>query len=158
MSKQLIKIILFGALSLSLSTMYSQINKSKDYSILYIDLNDRALESYQINKDTTIASFSIYIAKYESKKAREKAKKQYDFEIKNIKNYKGDPDNISLPNFSISFYAYNIIPERLKTLKGVNYTTIEDFRKKNYKTMSPTYIIHRLNDGTYLKWKTYTIE
>lgn len=158
MSKQLIKIILVVVLGFSLSTMYSQINKSKDYSILYIDLNDKALESYHINIDTTTASFSIYFEKYESKKAREKARKQYYSELKNIKSYKGDPDKISLPDFSINFYVFDRIPERLKTLERVNYITINDFRSNGYKIMSPTYIVHKLKNGTYLKWKAYTIE
>ena len=50
------------------------------------------------------------------------------------------------------------LSERLKTLKGVNYITIDDFRKNGHKRMSPTYIIHKLKDGTYLKWETNTLE
>jgi hypothetical protein len=151
MSKEIIKIILFVVLGLSFSTMYSQIKKNKNYSILYIDFNDKALESHHINVDTTTASFSIYIEKYETKKAREKANYEYNHRI-------GNPDSSGPPTFSIGLYAFNSSPERLKTLKGVNYITIDDFRKNGYKTMSPTYIIHKLKDGTYLQWKTYTIE
>lgn len=146
-----IKRILFVVLGLHLSTMYCQIKKSKDYSLLYIDFKDKELESHHINADTTTASFSVYIEKYETKKARDKANYEYNHRV-------GDPDSSGPPTFSINLYAFNSSPERLKTLKGVNYITIDDFRKNGHKRMSPTYIIHKLKDGTYLKWKTYTIE
>jgi hypothetical protein len=124
--------------------MYSQIKNCKDYSVIYIDLNNKTIRNYSIDRDTLGCYFSIYIYGYESKEVREKANYNYNHRI-------GDPDNSGPPTFSIGFYTFNTRPERLKTLKGVNYITLDDFRKNNYKTMSPTYIIHKLKDGTYLK-------
>lgn len=143
--------IIFLTVGLCLSTMYCQIKTSKDYSIIYIDLKDKIVRKYSIDRDTLGSYFSIYIHGYGSRKVRDKANYEYNHRI-------GDPDSSGPPTFSIGFYAFNTRPERLKTLKGVNYVTIDEFRKNGYKTMSPTYIIHKLKDGTYLKWKTYTIE
>jgi hypothetical protein len=130
---------------------FSQNKKECNYVTIYIDLKSKAIETYSINKDSTKAHFSIYIEKYQYQKDREKARKEF-------KNRKGDPDLRWLPDFSIVFYDFNKKPERLKSLDGIKFITIKEFRKNNYKTTSPTFIIHKLKDGTYLRWKTYTME
>jgi hypothetical protein len=141
-------------LTLFISSFYlsfAQVKKERNYITIYIDLKDKAVRSYSIYKDTMGASFSIYIEKYESKKERDKAIQKY-------KNRIGDPDSVGLPSFSFAFYVFNRKPEKLKSLDGIKYITIKEFRKNNYKTTSPTFIIHKLKDGTYLRWKTYTME
>jgi hypothetical protein len=149
------KIIKTVALLFSLSSflgIFAQNPKNSDPITIFLDLKDKSLESYSINKDTTVCRFSIYKKEYESKKARNKAQKEYDNRI-------GDPNSAGMVRFSIALYAFNRKPERLESLEGINYITIKQFREEyDYITTSPTYIIHKLKDGTYLKWKTYTME
>lgn len=132
--------------------IFSQEKKDRDcVATIFIDLKDKALRSHSIDEDTLGAYFSIYIEKYEAKIERDKAIQKY-------KNQLGDPNSGGLPDFSIGLYIFNKKPERLKSLDGIKYITIKEFRKNNYKTTSPTYIIHKLKNGTYLKWKAYTME
>jgi hypothetical protein len=144
--KKIILILFISSFCLS----FAQVKKERTYLTIYIDLKDESVESYNINKDSCKAHFSIYFEKYEYEKDREKARKEF-------KNRKGDPDLRWLPDFSFVFYVFNQKPERLKSLDGIKYITIKEFRKNNYKITSPTYIIHKLKEGTYLRWKTITL-
>lgn len=144
----LVMFISFSALS------FSQQQEKKTFVTIYInDLKDKALEGFSISKDTTTAHFSIYAKGFESKTNREKAIKEY---------YEGPENSNGEPTFIITFYAISsgpiFKPKRLKSLKGIKFITLKEFRDKNYPESYPTYIIHKLKDGTYLKWETNTIE
>ena len=117
---------------------------------IFLDINDKALKEYYIDKDTTTAFFNIHIIEYQTKKSRDKAMNEH---YKNLI----EENSAGLPRFSIGFYVFDIKPEKLKSLDCIDYISVKQFRENNYKTTSPTYIIHKLKDGTYLKWKTYTM-
>lgn len=149
MSK-IVKQTLFIIFIFSFYLSFSQEQNEPKSVIIYINLKDKALESYTIDKDTTGASFSVYLKGYESKKKRENALKRYN-------NLIGDPSSESFPVFSIAFYVFSRKPERIKSLAGVEYITLKEFRDSNYPETSPTYIIHKLKDGTFLKWEAHTM-
>lgn len=137
---------------------FSQVDKKQNDLIVYLDLKNKAVRQYTIDKDTASAHFSIYIKKYESKKERNKATKIYNERIKNIRTSGENPSEVRLPDFSIGFYAYNRKPEKIKSLKGIKFISIKQFQDSIYYATEPTYIIHKLKDGTYLKWKTYVMD
>ena len=138
--------------------MFSQEHNEYNRSSIYINLNDKTIEKYSINKDTTSASFSIYYKKYESRKERDKAIKIYNSRVKNIRTSGENPSEVVLPNFSISFLVFNEKPEKLKSLQGIDFITLKQFRDNNYVTSNPTYIIHKLKNGTYLRWLAITMD
>lgn len=125
--------------------------------VVLLDLKSKAVREYTIDKDTAGAHFSIYIKKYESKKERDKATEIYNNRIKNRLTSGENPSEVMIPDFSVGLYAFSRKPEKLKSLKGVKFITIKQFQDSIYSTTAPTYIIHKLKDGTYLKWKTYTM-
>ncbi|WP_123923561.1 hypothetical protein [Flavobacterium tructae] len=133
------------------NALIAQEKKGNKLITLYLDLKDKSLREYSINKDTTGASFSIYIKKYESKKERERVTEKY-------RNQIDDPDSIGLPSFSVGLYVLNEKPKRIKSLKGIEFINIKQFQKNGYITSNPTYIIHRLKDGTYLQWSATAYE
>ena len=142
----------------SIKIMFSQEHNEYKRNSIYLNLNDQALESYKIDKDTLNAHFSIYYKKYDSKKEREIVTKIYATKLKNIKTSGENPSEVIPPNFSIVFYVSNRKPEKLKSLKGVKFITIKQFQDSLYFARDPTYIIHKLKDGTYLKWKTSILD
>jgi hypothetical protein len=128
---------------------FAQESKNKKTTI-FVDLNDQITGKYSFNNDTTSASFVIYIKKYQTKEARDKATAaHYNDPI--------DRNSVGIPSFSLNLYSFNTKPTRLKTLECTKYITIKQFTNKGYKTTNPTYVIHQLKDGTYLKWKTFTL-
>ncbi|MEO8237609.1 MAG: hypothetical protein ABI576_05820 [Flavobacterium sp.] len=142
----------------SIKMMFSQEHSDYKRNSIYLNLNDKALENYNIDKDTMNAHFSIYYKKYESKKEREIVAKVYNTKLKNIRTSGENPSEVILPNFSIVFYVSNRKPEKLQSLKGIKFITLKQFRDNNYVTSNPTYIIHKLKDGTYLRWLAITID
>ena len=137
---------------------FSQTIKKRNDQVVLLDLKSKAVREYTFDKDTMNAHFSIYIKKYESKKERDKAIKIYNEKVKNIKTSGENPSELRLPDFSVGLYAYNRKPEKLKSLKGVKFITIKQFQDSLYFARDPTYIIHKLKDGTYLKWKTSILD
>lgn len=137
---------------------FSQVEKKRNDFIVFLDLKSKALREYTISKDTANAHFSIYIKKYESKKERDKETEIYNNRVKNIRTSGENPSEVRLPDFSIGFYTWDSKPEKLKSLKGIKYITIRQFQDSIFFATNPTYIIYKLKDGTYLKWKTTTME
>lgn len=145
----IIKNIILSLSLLLYSVFYAQESKNQKTTIL-VDLNDQITGKYSFNNDTTSASFVIYIKKYQTKEARDKATAaHYNDPI--------DRNSVGIPSFSLNLYSFNTKPTRLKTLECTKYITIKQFTNKGYKTTNPTYVIHQLKDGTYLKWKTNTL-
>ncbi|RKS15788.1 hypothetical protein [Flavobacterium sp. 120] len=140
--------ILFLSLTLCFFA-YAQESKNQKTTI-FVDFNDQKTGEYSINNDTTSASFVIYIEKYQTKEARDKATTTYY-------NDPIDRNSVGIPSFSVNLYSFNSKPTKLKYLDCIKYMTVNQFIKKGYKTTSPTYVIHKLKDGTYLKWKTFTM-
>ncbi|MFW0737872.1 hypothetical protein [Flavobacterium sp. T12S277] len=155
MSKIKLIIVIF---IFSIKIMFSQGHNEYNRNSIYLDLKDKALESYEIDKDTMNAHFSVYFKKYQSKKERDKATEIYKDMVKNIRTSKINPSEVRLPTFSISFLVYNEKPEKLKSLKGIKFITLKQFRDNDYRTSNPTYIIHKLKDGTYLRWLAITMD
>ncbi|OHT47042.1 hypothetical protein [Flavobacterium tructae] len=137
---------------------FSQGEKKRNSKIVFLDLKSKAVKEYTIDKDTMKARFSIYVKKYESKEERDKATEVYKDMVKNIRTSGINPSEVRLPTFSIGFYSWGGKPEKLKSLKGIKFITIKQFQDSIYFVKDPSYIIHQLKDGTYLKWKTYTME
>lgn len=131
------------------SISFAQELKQEKTTIL-LDLNDKITGKYGFNNDTTAATFAIYFEKYQTKKARDKATKDHY-------NDPRDRNSAGLPNFSVNLSVFGLKPEKLKSLDCIKYITVKQFRESGYKTTAPTYIIHKLKDGTYLRWKTYTL-
>lgn len=156
----IIKNIFFAILLISFSGIHSQPKKDLNNKpiTIYIDLKDKLIEEYSINKDTTSASFSIYYKKYESKTERDKVRKKYKYLRSNPNKISGDPDKVVIPDFSVSLYSIGRKPERLNSLSKIQYITTRQFVDNNSKITAPTYIIHKLENGTYLKWETYTMD
>jgi K+ transporter len=65
----------------SINMIFSQENNEFKRNSIYLNLNDKALESYKIDKDTMNAHFSIYLKKYDSKKERDIVTKIYDTKV-----------------------------------------------------------------------------
>lgn len=137
---------------------FSQVEKKRNDMVVFLDLKSKALREYTIDKDTTGVHFSIYVRKYQSKKERDKATKIYNERIKNIRTSGENPSEVRLPDFSVGFYVYSRKPEKLRSLKGVKFMSISQFQDSIYVATEPTYIIHQIKDGTYLKWDTYTVD
>jgi hypothetical protein len=135
---------------LSFSCISFSQDTGKQKTTIYLDFNDKALKEYYIDKDTTSAFFNIYIERYQTKEARDKVTNEYY-------NDPRDRNSVGIPSFSIGFYVFDLKPEKLKSLDCIKYITVKQFRENGYKTTSPTYVIHKLKDGIYLKWKTYTL-
>lgn len=143
--KKIIFIVFINSFYLSFSQ-----NDGRKLITIYIDnLKDKALESYSVNMDSTSAHFSIYMKGFESKVKRERVIREY---------YKGPKNSNGEPTFVFTFTAFLfkpvMKPERIKSLNGIKYITVKEFRNSNYPVSSPTYIIHKLKDGSYLRWKT----
>lgn len=152
-----IKLIIIVSI-FSIRIMFSQDHNEYKRNSIYLDLNDRALESYKIDKDTMNAHFSVYFKKYQSKKERDKANEVYKDMVKNIRTSGVNPDKVRLPTFSTTFYVFNRKPEKLKSLRGIKFVTLKQFQDNNYRTSNPTYIIHKLKDGSYLRWLAITMD
>lgn len=124
----------------------------KQSTTVLINLHDKSVAHYSINKSMTKAQFSFYLKGYETKIAREEG-------IKKSKN--GLVTSLGVPTFIITLYSSTVFspkaikPEKLKTLEGINYITLKEFQNNNYQCTDNVYIIHKLHDGTYLKWKMY---
>lgn len=52
---------------------FSQVVKKRSAIVIFLDLKDKAIKEYTIDKDTLNAFFNIYIEKYQSQKERDKA-------------------------------------------------------------------------------------
>ena len=153
-----ILIFLISSFCFNLSLSQEKRENLNSYTAIFINLNDKAIGKYYISTDTTSASFSIYYKKYESKKERDKAIKIYNSRVKNIRTSGENPSEVVLPNFSISFLVFNEKPEKLKSLQGIDFITLKQFRDNNYVTSNPTYIIHKLKNGIYLRWLAITMD
>ena len=137
---------------------FSQLIKKPSDIVVYIDLKDKLLKEYSIDKDTMNASFSIYYKKYESKIERDKATEIYNDRVKNRRTSGENPSEVRLPDFSFVLYTFNAKPKRLKSLKGVKFITIKEFQDSGFKATNPTRVIHKLKNGTYLEWSTLALE
>ncbi|MBF4470818.1 hypothetical protein [Flavobacterium sp. HJJ] len=78
-------LVLFCLVNSCLS--FSQEIKKQESTTVVIDLKDKKIASYFINKDTTTAQFNFYLKGYETKQARHIGLKKY----KNIYPSPGKP-------------------------------------------------------------------
>lgn len=134
--------------------LYTQEDKNQESTTILINLKDKSLESYTINKDSTFVRFVFYIKGFETKQSRE-------MELQKYKNRIGDPNSAGPPEFSIgfsSFSAFSHRPKKLASLNGIKYITLDKFRSNNFRSTNKVYIIHKLKNGTYLKWETSMID
>jgi hypothetical protein len=136
------------------SFLYAQEDKKQESTTIFINFEDHSLESSTINKDTTFVRFTIYLKGYETPLARKK-------ELKKYKNRIGDPNSAGPPEFSIGFSNFSACsqkPEKLASLNGIKYITLDEFKSDNFRSTKKVYIIHKLKNGTYLKWETSKID
>jgi hypothetical protein len=91
---------------------FSQVHSEKKEIIVYFDIKDKAINSYFVKKDSSEATFSVFLKGFEQKKARNKAMKDYKNEI-------GDADSSSSTGstntgnnggsgFNWTIYFYNV--------------------------------------------------
>ncbi|MBF4473750.1 hypothetical protein [Flavobacterium sp. HJJ] len=126
--------------------------KKQELTTVFIDLKDKNIANFSINKSQTKAQFGFYYKGYESKKAREKS-------IQKIRSTHIDSQNE--PSFIYYLYSFGSFssrpekPEKIITLEDIHYITLKEFREKNFKSTNSVYIIYKLKDSTYLKWKTF---
>lgn len=151
MSIILKKIIILFFLS-NFYFLFAQEITNKDLTTVYIELKDKSIANYSINKTYTNAQFSFYLKGYETKHARDEG-------VRKSKN--GLATSLGIPTFIFTLYSSTVFspksqrPEKLKTLNGIKYITLKEFQTNNFQCTNSVYIIHKLKDGTYLKWKTY---
>lgn len=134
---------------------FSQEIKKQESITVFIDFKDKSIASYIINKAVTKAQFNFYYKGYETKQARDKG----------LKKFRNDPENsLNEPSFTYTLYSSSCFssnpkpPEKIYTLKGVDYITLEKFREDNLQSSSRVYILQKLKNGTYLKWETSMID
>ncbi|MBC5840546.1 hypothetical protein H8R23_03935 [Flavobacterium sp. F-380] len=145
------KLPIIICLGWSLLSFSQHSNKSENTTVL-INLNDSSIANFCINNEKTKAQFSFYLKGYETKQAIIAG-------VKKSKN--GLSTSLGIPTFIFTLYSSTIFspkavkPENIKTLKGIKYITLKEFQNNHYKSSTPTYIIHKINNGTYLKWTTY---
>ena len=142
--------IIYLFLFASIFNCSSQEHIERKELTVYLDLKDKAINSYFVKKDSSEAHFSIYTKGFETQKARDKAIKDYKKEI-------GDPDSTGPPSFTISFISFSK-PQKMKTLKGIKYLTLNEFRDKLFPQGYPMYFICKTEKGNYIKWKVIHIE
>jgi hypothetical protein len=123
---------------------FAQNKEEKKIINIFFKLNDKAINDIYINKDSTQAHFSIYVKKYQTKKARDKAKLEHY-------NDPQDHNSAGLPDFSISFSSFNK-PTKLHSLKEVDYLTMNQFRTQSFPKSQPMFFIYKSDKGYYLKW------
>jgi hypothetical protein len=161
MSKLIMKILILFFYSLTL--LYGQ-----ESPPLYVclDLKDKLVENYKINKDSSALSLKLYINGYELKENRNNFIRLFRHLQK--KNELGmvfingvriiNPSSI----FTLTLYNLNK-PEKILNRNDINYVTVEEFCRNLSKPSNPTrltnptYIIYKLKDSTYLKWEVITI-
>jgi hypothetical protein len=148
------KSIIGISLLLSLSPLSAQEKKIIKSHTIFINLDSKYIVNghSSINKDTTSASFGIYINGFQSKEKRKKITKDY-------RNGKIKENSVGLPTFSTNFYCFNRKPERVITIDTIKYITEEQYSKNNslMSRSNPMFIIHKLKDGTYLRWEVFTM-
>ena len=79
---------------------FSQVHSEKKEIIVYFDLKNKAINSYFVKKDSSEATFSVFLKGFEQKKARDKTMKDYKNEI-------GDTDSSGPPSFTVSFISFS---------------------------------------------------
>jgi hypothetical protein len=116
-------------------------------AILYLDVNNKILQSIKVNDDPTYATFTIYTNGYESKKNRDSAIKLYEQNSKT--------SDQQMPTFYITYYSV-WQPEILNDLKGLQFMSLDQFNScTSSKNISS--IIYKGDDGGYFKWKVAII-
>jgi hypothetical protein len=129
----------------SFGTLFSQANQNEYAENIVVNLNNNVINSFSINKDSTLMSLSLYIKGYESKKKREQAmilfRKKYNKAV------------FISPSFTMDIISLEK-PEKLKSLDNIKYLFASNFSKSDLKTSNPFFIIIKQKDGTYLKWKS----
>lgn len=132
--------ILFFLLFLGCTKAHTQnkIQDKKEVAVLYLE-KDSSFTILSFRNDTTSALFRIALEGMETEENRNEAIRRH--------REKGLP----FPMFYFTFIAGE--PEEISALNGINYVTASEFRKKQYKVADSLIIIHRLENGHYLKWK-----
>lgn len=143
------KIILLMCL-ITFNWLFSQEKIEKKSQTIYLDFKSKYVSSHSIGKDTTSASFGIYINGFQSKEKRLKT-------FEKFKKSKKRDYSLIMPDFSVNFYCFNRKPQRLVCLDSVRYITEEEYSENFSLDSSPIFIIHKLKDGTYLKWEVITM-
>lgn len=136
------------------SFLNAQEDKKQESTTIFINFNDKSIESYTINKDTSFVRFIFYLKGFETKLSREK-------ELQKYKDRIGDPNSAGPPTFLIGFSSFSACspkPEKLTSLNGIKYITLDEFKNNNFRSTKKVYIIHKLKNGTYLKWETSLID
>jgi hypothetical protein len=128
----------------SFGTLFSQANQNEYTENIVVNLNNKVINSFSINKDSTMMSIGLYIKGYESKKKREQAMILFKKKYKN--------SDVDFPSFTMNIISIEK-PEKLKSLDNIKYLFASNFSKGDLKTSNPFFIIMKQKDGTYLKWK-----
>ena len=116
---------------------------------VFFDLKDKAINKIYVNRDSTEARFSIYVEKYQTKVARDKA----------TNDYYNDPrerNSAGIPSFTGSFISLNK-PMKINSLEGIDILTLKQFRDKLFPQGYPMYFIYKSEEGCYLKWEVIHI-
>ena len=128
---------------------FSQNGIEKKKINVFFHLKNKAINKICINKDSTEARFSIFVDKYQTKVARDKAMQDYY-------NDPRDRNSAGLPSFTVSFISFTK-PVKIKSLTGINVLTMKQFRDKLFPQGYPMYFIYKSDEGYYLKWEVIGI-
>lgn len=139
-----IRIITLLIFSLSFESLFSQAIQNQYTENIIVSLNNKVVNSFSINKDSTKMSIGLYIKGYESKKKREQSMIMF--------RKKYNKAEFIAPTFTLNIISIEK-PQKLKSLDNIKYLFASIFTKGDLKTSNPFFIIIKQKDGTYLKWK-----
>ena len=102
----------------SFGTLFSQANQNEYTENIVVNLNNKVINSFSINKDSTMMSIGLYIKGYESKKKREQAMILFKKKYKN--------SDVDFPSFTMNIISIEK-PEKLKSLDNIKYLFASNF-------------------------------
>jgi hypothetical protein len=98
--------------------LFSQANQNEYTENIVVNLNNKVINSFSINKDSTMMSIGLYIKGYESKKKREQAMILFKKKYKN--------SDVDFPSFTMNIISIEK-PEKLKSLDNIKYLFASNF-------------------------------
>lgn len=124
-------------------------NDKNDSTFIYIDKDTKHIES-SFRKDSSGVSFCIYLKEFETKTLRKAAQKKYAKKQKEL--YPLPPIRKPL-EFCIVGTSVNG-PTVLHSINSIKHITPDEFRNGNHYSQY-IYVIYKIKDGYYLKWRIF---
>lgn len=124
---------------------FSQNNKN-DSTFIYIEKGTKYVE-YFFTKDSTKADFCIYLQGYETKEQRKA-------HIDSIRILHKKMVPVNLKEFCIRMLCVEQSREKIKSIDRIKFITPDQYRKGKYHRQY-MYVIYKIGEGCYLKWRIF---